>query len=699
MADIKTYVDQISNAVYGEEVRSSIINALNKVNDDNNSYESIKTDILSAKDSIDTQVANFDAKVQSAKDATTALTNATSTGNTAKENLVTATNEANSAKTSLETATSQAKVAETSLEATTSAANTAKKESETAKANLEDSTKTANTTKSNLDSSITTANTTKTNLENSTSTANTAKTNLDLVIDSANTTKTNLESSVKTAQSAQSDLSGVITTANKTIEQIESDISTSTNLSNALDTKNGIASNNLTALDDANFNAKQILTGLDDVKAYLGYMDSDIAGVQIDYKNKTSQRLAGAYELNAGSDFDQFNMFGGRKRCNVADDGTIVAWYGDENFAEDGTMGQVMVYQPAFWYKVVPLEVETISDGEGYHIRKANYYVATRAKTGFKRHPLFYDKNGEEIDFALLSAYEGSIYDTSEEAYLLLDEQTMDVSADKFCSIAGAKPASGKTQNLTRPNVETLALNRGEDWHGDLIKAESANQLLMIIEMGMMNLQTAIANGVVSVSDTPNTENNSLVTGGTSALGNATGMADGTNGQASITYRGVENPWGNIWKHVYGINIYGNGSQKGGIPYICTDFNFAESKNSGNYESAGFTLNNGSGWVSAFGYGNEDYDWLFMPTECTGNSSLPVGDYEYITSNLNGYRIALLGGIWAYGADAGGFCWGLTNGVGVRFRSIGGRLVYVPTKATSASYDANISAFKQLMSA
>ena len=68
-----------------------------------------------------------------------------------------------------------------------------------------------------------------------------------------------------------------------------------------------------------------------------------------------------------------------------------------------------------------------------------------------------------------------------------------------------------------------------------------------------------------------------------------------------------------------------------------------------------------------------------MASECLGNSSLPVGDYTYITENLNGYRIAPLGGNWAYGSDAGGFYWYLSSGVGLRTRYIGGRLVYVPT--------------------
>lgn len=697
MADIKQYTDQIAQAVYGEEVRSSIINALNKVNDDNNSYQDIKNEIVQAKDDVDEQVANFDAKVASAQSATTALENATATANTAKSQLTSATSTANTAKTNLTNATNTANTAKSNLETATNNANTAKTNAETAKSNLDASITSATTAKSNLETAISNANTAKSNLDTSTKTGQTAKTNLETAINNATTAKSQLETVISNAGIAQTNLSGVISTANQTITQLEADIATGNQLASSLETKNATAVQNINDLNDANFNAREILTGVDDIKAYLGYMDEDIVGVQIDYKNKTSQRLAGAYDLTGGSDFDKYLMFGGRKRCNVADDGSIVAFYGDDNYSEDGSMGQVMVYQPAFYYKVVPLEMDVQTDGIGYHLRKANYYVSTKAKTGFKRHPLFYDKNGEEIEFALLSAFEGSIFDVSADTFLLADEQVMDNANDKFCSIAGAKPASGKTQDLTRPKVEQMSQNRGSDWHGDLIKAESANQLLMIIEMGMMNLQTAIGQGVVSVSDTPNTENNSKATGQTSSLGNSTGQAEGTAGQVSITYRGVENPWGNIWKFVYGVNIWGNGSMKGGVPYICTDFNFAESKNSGNYESAGFTVTNAGGYISAMGYGGEEYDWLFFASECLGNSSVPVGDYHWITQNLNGYRIALLGCSWYRGSDAGGFCWRLIAGVGYRYRHVGGRLVYVPTKATATSYASNITAWKQKM--
>ena len=419
---------------------------------------------------------------------------------------------------------------------------------------------------------------------------------------------------------------------------------------------------------------------LSDIQAELGYNDPDILGLQVDYENKSFKRLSAADGLEAGTDFDGFQIYGSRNRCTVADDGTINHYYGEEGYVEDGSDGQVMVYQPKVYYRVTPLKLEKQTDGIGYHLRKANYYISSVPKPGFSLHPAFYNESGQEVEYILFSAYEGSVYDTSASAYLLADEQVADFTSgagDKLCSIAGAKPASGKTQQLTRPNIEQLAKNRGAGWHSDIIKTTSLNQLLMMIELGALNTQTAIGQGVVSVGDTPNTENNSLITGSTSELGNATGQATGTAGRVSVSYRGIENPWGNIWKLVYGVNIHGDGTQKSGVPYICTDFNFAESKNSENYISAGFALSNASGYISAMGYSRE-CDWLFMPSETSGNSTLPVGDYYSCTPNLNGYRIARLGGYWSSGGNAGGFCWYLADGVGYRFRHVGGRLVYIP---------------------
>ena len=708
MANIQPYIDQILNAVYGEEVRSSIVNALEKVNDDNNSYADLKKEVIAAKDAVDKDVDAVQQKLNAASTALTNLQNATSAANTAKTNLQNATSTANTAKANLTNATSTANTTKSNVEAATNAANTAISNAGVAKTNLEKVITSATTAQSNLQGVIDNANQIKGQLDSSNATAVTSKKNLDSAISDASKAKSQLQEVINSADSIKKALSDVILTANTAKSNLDTSVNTANGVLQSLSAENASAASNIDELKSENFNSQEILSGVADIRAYLGITADDIVGIQVDYKNKTFKRLAGAANLSKGSDFDKFTMFGGRKRCNVADGGSIVAWYGDADYKEDGSMGQVMVYQPKFYYLVCPVEYDPIDTGLGYHLRKANYYVSEKPRAGFRLHPAFYDASGNELEFILDSAFEGSIYDASTSAYLLNDEQVMTVGEDKFSSIAGTKPASGLTQNLTRPNIEIMAQNRGANWHCDFIKPTSARQLLMIIECGIMNTQTAYGQGVVSIPDN-GSYNCSSITGSTSELGNTSGRASKTintkgdasttetvDGKTAVSWRGTENPWGNIWKFVYGINFYCT-VDKPFEGYVCTDLNFAESKNSGNYENIGFTLPSANGYISAIGYSTK-YDWLFLPSEVTGNSSLPVGDYYYQNNTWNGYRIALLGGRWAYGGDAGGFCWSLYYGVGYRYRSLGGRLVYIPTR-NSATYTAAIEAWKQQMAA
>ena len=70
----------------------------------------------------------------------------------------------------------------------------------------------------------------------------------------------------------------------------------------------------------------------------------------------------------------------------------------------------------------------------------------------------------------------------------------------------------------------------------------------------------------------------------------------------------------------------------------------------------------------------EDLDWLFVASETNGSDSLPVGDYTYITKDLNGYRAGLIGGGWHSSSAAGCFYWALGNSASYRSRGVGGRL-------------------------
>lgn len=163
-----------------------------------------------------------------------------------------------------------------------------------------------------------------------------AKNNLDTAISNATKTRSDLNAVISSAQSAQSSLSGVIAQASTAQTNLQNATSSATNVFNQLTAENISAKANLDALRSEDFNAQEILSGVTDIRAYLGMIETeDVLGITMDYKNKTCTRIAGAKNLTAGADFDKFSMYGGRKRCNVSDGGTINAYYGDEGYTED----------------------------------------------------------------------------------------------------------------------------------------------------------------------------------------------------------------------------------------------------------------------------------------------------------------------------------------------------------------------------
>ena len=427
-----------------------------------------------------------------------------------------------------------------------------------------------------------------------------------------------------------------------------------------------------------------------DLRAFIGYTEPDIYGVEVDFKNRRFTRLAGAVGLNPGADFDSVNAFGGRKRCILTNEGVVLAYYGDAAYTETGallravTIGettypvgtkvQVMVEQPRFYYKVVPLELEPISGGDGHHMRKARYYVSDQPRSGFKLHPLF-KYNTAENEKVYLSAFEGCLWDKSANTYLLNDEQVADFAADMLSSIGNAKPVSGLTQNLTRANARALAHNRGTGWEIQTAASASASQMLMLVEYASFNMQEKIGVGVTSKVDDGATSMTEI-TGATTNLGNASGAVMNANNFNVVTYRGEENLWGNIWTFVDGMNINAKGIHK----LYVADHAFADSVLDGAYKDTGITLAKANGYVSAFGY-NEAFDWLFVTSEVLGNSSLPVGDYFWQNHTYNAVMIALLGAHWNYGAAAGAFCWAVYYAPSYRDRYVGARPVYFPKVA------------------
>lgn len=532
-----------------------------------------------------------------------------------------------------------------------------------------------------------------------------------------------------------------------------------------------------------------------DLKAYIGYNDDDIYGVEVDFKNNKFTRLAGAVNMTPGEMFDDVECFGGRKRVNLTDDGVELSAYGEAGYTETGklttavtkdgvtyptgTPVQVMVKQPKFWYKVVPLETApikypqmeeiaitgaataagsitltigsesktaTVESGNsastiagkiaalsftnfqtrqngttvrfvsriegkrdklsasygstgvtgttksyaeapanGVHMRKARYYVSPQPKAGFKLHPAF-TVDGVEQEAIYRAAFEPCIYDVSASAYLMTDEQVADFTSstgDKLSSIAGAKPCSGVTQNLTRANARTLAANRGDGWCQDYTISHSATEMLMLIEYAGFNMQTAIGAGHTNRTDDGST-NMSELTGATSNLGNASGAVTVELGDdveiVMVSYRGEENLWGNIWKHEDGINVLAQWTHA----FYIADNTFADSKDDGSYKLVDFPMAFTEGYISAFGY-TEEFDFLFIASEVRGNSSLPVGDYCYSNVGLSGWHIVISGASWDSGSSTGPFSRHSNYAPSYRIRNVsGGRLVYRKAKNKAA---------------
>ena len=396
------------------------------------------------------------------------------------------------------------------------------------------------------------------------------------------------------------------------------------------------------------------------------YQHDNIVGLEIDYENKTYTRLQGAKNLNPGTDFDKFVMYGGRKRCIVDASGNIIKFI-DESTEKTELEGQrVMVYQPAFYYLRIPITTTNISNG--IKINKEHIYISDTDYAGFKLHPMFIDENNKPLKFVLLPAFESAAKRFSNNELVTDDAQDLDLENDKLISTIDIKPISGYSQNFNYLAAKRMCQNNGRGWDMTDLKYESINQMLMIIEFGTMNIQDAFNIGIVNISNTA--YNNACITGSTFDLYNASGRAtftinningvdstSTTNGYCAISYRGVENPYGGIWRFINNVKIEDS-------YLVIDDVNTL------------YKLSNVDGWIDAMGY-YKNIDWAYLPisTGNNANSNLPVGDYVFCSNN----SYLLIGGSYAAERNAGPFYYHYNSNTNdTHFYNDSARIMYKP---------------------
>lgn len=468
--------------------------------------------------------------------------------------------------------------------------------------------------------------------------------------------------------------------------------------------------------------SSEISEKVTEIVNYIGMTSyaSDTYGVEVDFTPAAVERykrLGASSQFTAGADFNNIEPWK-RRRCILTDEGEVVAYYGDIGYTESGkltqaitinqgqsnaktypigTLVQVMVEQPKFYYKTIPLQLERIrgnyagysqSFTDGWALLKAQYLISPSPKPGFKVFPLFETEDGE-IDKVYLPAYRGSGY--SNNVYELNDSITYPRNTKIILSsISGAKPLSGKLNTLDRTTARVYADNRNPAnwqsisrinlthgvWRLKSFASLMCSAYLFLVEYGSFDFKL-IGNGVCDLTD-DDMSNLSVVSGRTSALGNNSGVdSNAASNQAAVSYRGEENLWGNGSSWLDGINMLRCIDRDNNTVLRCfvktkgdifipdsgtasSDL-YNEDRTFEGYTDVGFVLPSKvspSRYISRFGY-SKYFDWGFLPILCSGNynsipyCSLESGDpdkgwravisyNDWNTKSGNTYKVGLL---------------------------------------------------------
>lgn len=253
--------------------------------------------------------------------------------------------------------------------------------------------------------------------------------------------------------------------------------------------------------------------------------------------------------------------------------------------------------------------------------------------------------------------------------------------------------------NLTRDQFRKAARKRGSGWEMYTYGAHKTLFWLFAVEYATLNSQKpfnaqkdangfsqgGLGNGPTQMTDWTNFNNNNplIQCGYTNEFGNGSGekayvvknASDGTHATLMANrYRGIENPFGHIWKHTDGANIQVTTGDSGlSILWTTSDpSNFSDTSYTG-YDKKGNVCRI-NGYVKKMLLG-EDGD--IIPTEVGGSSSTYWCDYYRTTTTIDGIFVVLAGSS-ANGALGDGLASIYGGYTSDSARDIGTRLCFFP---------------------
>lgn len=252
-------------------------------------------------------------------------------------------------------------------------------------------------------------------------------------------------------------------------------------------------------------------------------------------------------------------------------------------------------------------------------------------------------------------------------------------------SVLKSKKGVLPTVSTTRANFQAYArANGSEHWNMYTYQAHKAISWLFVVEYANRNCQAAYnANltaegyhqGGLGEGVTTGTNEGAysfVPTGTTDALGNGSGIVSYQASAITVSvprYRGIENPFGHVWKNVIDVIITGTDNSI----YLTNDYlKFSDNKT--DYQLQSFKTVTANGYVSQIT--NNSAGDLF-PSSLSGSSTTYYCDYNY-TNPVTTDRTLLIGGSSDLGSRAGLFLLYSYGGLDYSYVDVGSRLVYIP---------------------
>lgn len=375
------------------------------------------------------------------------------------------------------------------------------------------------------------------------------------------------------------------------------------------------------------------------------------------------------------------------RRCLLDRDGGVKEYLDNELSWGGGYLDYaVMTEMPEHWYKL--------------------YFNGTKFRMMLSEIPL---PGYKHVDKFYISTYEARMYRTDNllcsaaGASKLSDPNSINFRGgdntaewdDTYRSLLGCP-----VTNLTRDQFRQAARKRGSGWEMYTYGAHKTLFWLFAVEYATLNSQKlfnaqkdangftqgGLGEGPTQMTDWTNFNNtNPLIPCGyTNEFGNGSGekayVVKNASGGTHATlmanrYRGIENPFGHIWKYTDGANIQVTTGDAGLSILWTTDdpSNFSDTSYTGYDKKGNICRTNGYAKKMLLG---EDGD--IVATEVGGSSSTYWCDYYYTNTSANRMQVVLVGGY----ADSGSFA-GLANvntdiAPSAALRHLGSRLCFFP---------------------